>query len=147
MTVLDFARPYTAYDEEPEEQSMLRFIDHTTGRRLAMDYGSIPIVCFKPGDVVVIFHRFYLVILEGQCLTGSSMPESAWGTDEKALLEDGLYGLLTAHRISTIRTFRADLFAPPTPGQAVVERFIISDGPPGRTDWERWVYTQTKASA
>jgi hypothetical protein len=133
MTVLDFARPYRAYDEEPDEQTMLKFIDSTTGVRLAIDYESIAAMSFKPGDVMAFFHPFRLVILEGKrLLQGRGGP---------------LNTLLAQHRVSTIHTFCARRFVHPAPGTPVVERLIISDGPPKPEDWERWVYTQTEASA
>lgn len=108
MTVLDFARPYRAYDEEPDKQSMLKFIDSTTGVRLAIDYESIAVMSFKPGDVMAFFHPFRLVILEGKYLLQG---------------RGGLLNtLLAQHRVSTIQSFYARHFAPPAPGTSVVER-------------------------
>jgi hypothetical protein len=123
---------------------MLKFIDSVTGRQLVIDYGSISATCFKPGDSVAILHRFHLVMLEGRCLKNSGVP---CGAKAAHRLADGLYGLLLPRRVSTIRTFCAARFASPAPGEAVVERLVISDELPTRTDWERWVSTQTEATA
>jgi len=120
MTVLAFARPYTACDIEPDDLSMLEFIDSETGKRLAIDYASTPVFTFKPGDTLAIFHRHYLVTLEGKFL-------------------GGLCELLGKHRIRRMRTFYADVFQPPAPGQPLVERLHIADRPPSSNDWERWV--------
>ena len=123
MTILAFAQPYRACDIEPDDLSMLEFIDSKTGMRLAIDYASIHIFTFKPGDTLAVFHHHYFVTLEGRFL-------------------GGLCGLLGEHRIRRMRTFCADVFQPPAPRQPLIERLRIAEGPHTTEDWERWVYTR-----
>ena len=127
MTVLPLSKPYRAWSvEAAADWPMLEFVHSVTGERLAVSYEPIQTILYRPGDTITLVHYHYTVTLEGKNLLA-------------------LFEALHAWEPRTIWTFSAAAFAPPAPGEPLVERMTIAERHPSSAErtWVRqWVAHQ-----